>query len=124
MIKLDLTGLIDYADTTQRNIDGFFESSALSSYVTEVLGESFTDVWDSRGAAIGQEWGDVTLVQTGNLRASLVSPVVTRLTSGWRVETTVPYASFVNDRYEFMGLTDEAVRRIGEYVVDNLMGDR
>jgi phage gpG-like protein len=123
MIRFDFSNLIAATERRQENIDSFFEGADLSTFIEQVLAESFEDVWSSEGQAIGEDWNGRTLVQTGRLRDSLTSPVVLRINGGWRVETRVPYASFVEDRYRFMALTDEAAQRIAQYVAENLLGD-
>ena len=121
MIRIDFSSLLGRIDAWQDNAQSFFDSPELSTYITELVRENFRDIWDSEGDAIGEDWNGLTLVRSGNLRASWEEASVLPIPGGYRITTPVPYSSFVNDRYTFVALTEQTADELAEFVASNLL---
>lgn len=79
------------------------------SDVSEAIADGFQQIWSTRGSAIGADWDGHDLVRTGRLRNSLINP--SRLDMRVIGNTLIisggtPYASYVNDSFRFLGITN------------------
>jgi hypothetical protein len=79
--------------------------------------DNFQEVWGTRGRVLnGRTWANnVRLVDTGALRSSLTSGQGVRVQNNrLTITSNVPYASFVDRRYNFMDLSAGSLERIAE----------
>jgi len=110
MLKIDLSSLQDVARRLKHDVE-LIQDLEQNDYFREVckniIKKNFREVWSSQGASINEDWNERTLVKTGNLRDSLttnrINITITKNTLIFN--STVPYASFVNDLYKFYGLS-------------------
>lgn len=80
--------------------------------IKQILSDNYAEIWETKGEAIGSDWKGNDLVKTGTLRSEMIS--TTRMIStGFAVISTVP-AKYkkVNERYPFVGLTENSYRRL------------
>lgn len=75
-----------------------------------IIQKNFENIWNTRGAAINSDWQGNDLVNTGSLRRSLTGGTINVSGTTISITATPPYASYVNDKYTFMQLTEETKR--------------
>jgi len=123
---------IEVKDDAARNLIGSIISrvSALEDIeqdlefkreVVEVIAANNQQVFASTGSAIGSDWKGNDLVRSGTLKRAYTSTSSLTLTvtnNSLIIGTSVPYASFVNDKYKFVGLTNSGVQGISQ-AIDN-----
>ena len=83
-----------------------------------ILAENWTDIFDSEGGAISEDWG-TSLVDTGRLRASLTVPGqidIQVYDDNIVFGTSVPYAGYVNDKYIFAEIQPSSTDEIGNLI--------
>jgi hypothetical protein len=74
---------------------------------------NFTRIWESRGASIGVDWGDSTLIKTGNLKAWMTGPMgITVTANSITKQNYNPYGQYVNMKKTFMVFDDNTARNI------------
>jgi hypothetical protein len=92
----------------------FFQQEA-----AELVAENESEVWATKGGAIGEDWDGNTLVDTGLLRGSMTNPSALRVrVIGNMLEfgSNVPYAGWVNDNYTFASLTPQKAEEAAELI--------
>ncbi len=121
MIKFDFSDLSAVLDDVQDDLEGLenYIDRGMELDLRNVVAESYTDIWRTRGAAIDSDWNGNDLVQSGRLRNSLTKPsalVVRRSGNVLTFGTAVPYGKYVNERYRFEGLVPGTEERIAELI--------
>ncbi len=115
----ELLGLLDDLDSDLTSLGMLPEEHTFVNLMTDIVADNFSEVWNSQGAAIGESWNGRTLVDSGNLRGAYSSP--TRLVVSVQGDTitfgsNVPYAPYVNDLYQFVGVTQGTAADFGNAV--------
>ncbi len=115
----EMLGLLDDLESDLVSLGMLPEERTFVDLVTDIVAENFSDVWNSQGAVIGESWNGNTLVDSGNLRGAYSSP--TRLAVSVASDTitfgsNVSYAPYVNDLYEFTGVTQGTAADFGNAV--------
>lgn len=121
MLQIDLSELERTVDDLQHDVrlvkdlsrDAYFLDLA-----KDAINKNFEDIWKSKGVAINENWNGRTLVKTGNLRNSLTTNRIQLRVAGdiLYFESTVYYAGFVNELYQFYGITPETSKKLTEAV--------
>lgn len=85
--------------------------------LTQLIEESYEEIWDTEGGAIGEDWNGNTLVDTGNLKMAATKTLdVTVSSSDVFFTVNIPYASFVNDLYKFNAITPDTPKRVEDLI--------
>lgn len=115
MFSVDYSELVELVDDLEHDLNMLKDLADDDTFVEElrtIMADNFGDIWVTRGRAIGSDWNEKTLVQTGNLRDSLRNEMrlrVRRVGPNLLVfDSSVFYAQYVNQLYRFYGITDEA----------------
>jgi hypothetical protein len=92
--------------------------SAREQIIKEVE-NNFLTIWNTEGKAIGSNWNNNTLVKTGTLKGYMTGPQGITITNNIiSKDNYPPYGDYVNNRYNFMGWTEDAARRIFRIISD------
>ena len=115
MFSIDYSELVELVDDLEHDLNMVKDLADDDTFVEElrtIMAENFSDIWVTKGQAIGSDWNGKSLVQTGNLRDSLRNEMrlrVRRVGPNLLVfDSSVFYAQYVNSLYRFYGITDEA----------------
>lgn len=125
MLRIDLSDFEETVKDLQHDVQlvqDLSNDQYFRDQMKRIINQNFEDVWRSQGAAINENWNGRTLVKTGNLRNSLTSNRLQLRTTNnaFFFTSSVPYASYVNDLYQYFGITPEATEEITELYGDVL----
>lgn len=104
----ELLGMLDDLESDLTSLGMLPEEHTFVNLMTDLVANNFAEIWNSQGSAIGESWNGRTLVDTGNLRGSYKDPTALRVTVSNDTITfgsNVSYAPYVNDMYQFIGIT-------------------
>lgn len=76
--------------------------SALQEKINKILADQQNRVWATKGGEIGASWGPYDLIDTGELRSSMIDPsriIVKGYGTTFSIESDVEYAKYVNERW-------------------------
>ena len=116
----DLLKMLDDLESDLTSLGMLPEEQSFVNLATDLVAKNFQEIWASDGAAIGENWGGNSLVGSGRLRNSFTNPTALRVSVQGNTITfgsNVPYASYVNNTYEFIGIT-QASAQGGSEIVD------
>jgi hypothetical protein len=118
-----LTANINKVVSDIASLDSILSDPKFISDLRVVIAENYDDIWDSQGAAIGEDWNGRDLIQTGRLKASLTVPGqidIQIFGDSIVFGTTVPYATDVSQGITFAGITNETPNAISELIAKYL----
>ena len=119
----EIQDLVSALEHDGRLLQNLIQDDVFLDRLTKLISKNFDRVFATKGSNIGSNWNGNTLVKTGNLKLSLISPNrlnVQVFGNAVTFSSTVYYAGYVNDLYVFYGVDNEFDRALSRLVTNFL----
>ena len=126
MLAFDTSEIKDLVSALENDgvlLQNLIQDDVFLYRLTKLISKNFDRVFATKGSNIGSNWNGNTLVKTGNLKLSLISPNrlnVQVFGNAVTFSSTVYYAGYVNDLYVFYGVDNEFDRALSRLVTNFL----